>query len=229
MDWAHLIELINHHAWIEHGDVRSGLSRLYVKWGHYPETDGKMEPSIVKDLIVKVNGIEVPAVIGIDKDSSARSSLFLEFPAKEGVYEIFLKYERGVFTVTANGSWVYGDYNRAKSVGYDLAYSVTVEGVAKTYLSSEGLAKGAFKPLGKGLELTPLSLECPKARILVTLNGKPLKTEIMHVHDGGKESVEGDKVDVELGPGFNVLLAKADLKEGDLQRRRIASTLTLRC
>ncbi len=60
-----LLHPVNHEAWIEVN------SRAYLKWGHYPEIDGKIKLSIVRALAI-ANGTVKSVAIGLDKESSAK-------------------------------------------------------------------------------------------------------------------------------------------------------------
>ncbi len=234
-----LFRLVNHFAWIEHvGTYDRGRVRLYVKWGHYPETDGKLDPSIVTDVAVVVGKDRVPAVIGVDKESSRKGALFLEFIAdRSGVYTIMLRYVRGVYTLTNEGSWVYGDAERARLLGYTVADTVLLEGTAKAYITIGEEAPLEAAPLGTGLELTPLaaSQAVPGARvkIMATLDGKPA-ANIRVTASCDNQTLEGETdsrgvVEFKLCPGLNVFIAKltVDVDGDGYRRRRLSSTLTL--
>ncbi|MCD6492681.1 MAG: hypothetical protein J7K36_02605 [Archaeoglobaceae archaeon] len=43
-----IIKLVNHEAWIE----CQQRGRAYLKWGHLPETDGKLDPKSIKRAFV---------------------------------------------------------------------------------------------------------------------------------------------------------------------------------
>ncbi len=58
-----VIKVVNHEAWIELEN------RTYLKWGHFPETDGKLDPkSIRRAFIVDPDENERAVVIGSDRE-----------------------------------------------------------------------------------------------------------------------------------------------------------------
>ena len=157
-----MLSLVNHHLWFEYADKYEvgRTARLYIKWGHYPETDGKLDPACLRFVKVLYNDVEeVKAQIGIDKDSSSKNALFLEFnPVNPGYYTVILSYDRGVYSRTSNGKWCFGDKDDVKSRGYDVIESVKLIGFAKTYVLT-GSKEFNLKNIGLELEVIPLTLK----------------------------------------------------------------------
>jgi len=101
-----IIRLVNHEVWIE-----CEIDRAYLKWGHLPETDGKLDPkSIKRAFVVDPDGNEKAIVVGSDKEASSKGALFLEFNAeKDGLYLIAVEYDRGIYSVTEGNKWIFGE------------------------------------------------------------------------------------------------------------------------
>ncbi|UXD22872.1 hypothetical protein IPA_09110 [Ignicoccus pacificus DSM 13166] len=202
-----VIELVNHEAWFE---VEQG--RLYVKWGHYPKTDGKIDFCIIKN--VEVDGKR--GIIGISKDSSARGALFLEpFPSSYAL----LEYDKGIFTKTKDGKWLPMDSDEARALGFDVEKSYRIIGRAIMFFSDP-------KPLGKGLELIPSvpnAKLCQEVEVKVFEDGEPAEADITISYLDGKEEL-GKRSQVRVPVRNKIVVVKAVIENEGV---REVSTLTL--
>ncbi len=202
-----MIELVNHEAWFE-----SGEGRLYVKWGHYPRTDGKIDFCIIKRA--EVDGKK--ALIGIDKDSSSKGAIFMEpFPSSYAL----LEYNKGTFTKTRDGKWLPMGAEEARSVGLEAERSYTIVGRAVIYFSEP-------KAFGDGLELVPskgTARLCEEVEVEVLKDGSPVEAEISVAYPDGKAEL-GKLSKFKVPVRTKIVVVKA-VYENDGVRH--VSTLTL--
>jgi len=118
---------INHEAWIEpQGD------KLLVRWGHYPEVDGRIDPHVIREVMVIGDDVYNPIVFVHKKDA-----LRLAWPGGEAKFA-FLHYTRGPFTKTRN-EWIYGDKCSTERVFGEANESLIIEGFAVYSRSLESL------------------------------------------------------------------------------------------
>jgi hypothetical protein len=76
-----VLELVNHEPWIECEE-----NRAYLKWGHYPETEGMLNPkSIRRTFVTDLDGNGEALVIGSGREAPPNGSLFLEFNTEKDV------------------------------------------------------------------------------------------------------------------------------------------------
>ncbi len=202
-----MIELVNHEAWFE---VDQG--RLYVKWGHYPKTDGKIDFCIIKN--VEVDGKR--GIVGINKESSAREALFVEpFPSSYAL----LEYDKGVFTKTKDGKWLPLSERETRALGFDVEKSYRIIGRSIIFFSDP-------KPLGRGLELipsVPRARLCQEVEVKVIKDGKPAEATITISYLDGKEEL--GKTSHFIVPIRNkIVVVKAVMENNEV---REVSTLTL--
>jgi len=96
-----LPKFANHEAWIEYdAPVKAGVVRAYLKWGHYPETDGRLDLLAITNVYVRKEAgsagprmFTVP-VIGFDHGAASKGGLFIEFVTESpGVYALGLGYK----------------------------------------------------------------------------------------------------------------------------------------
>ncbi len=234
-----MFRLVNHNAWIEHPGyfAEPGRARLYIKWGHYPEVDGKIDPATLTEIIVLGPEGQTTAVVGIDKDSSSKGAIFLEFNACSiGLYTVLLRYNRGIYTITSTGSWIYAEPDRVKALGYEVKDTYRIEGSAKTLVPVGIRDNINVKPLGVGLEITPLINRMPEPgeeiKLNVTLDSLPVpNVELIIYSSEGKETTRTDNngvATVRLRRGINVIVCSTTINKKESKfKRRITTSLTL--
>ncbi|RLI78641.1 hypothetical protein DRP05_06485 [Archaeoglobales archaeon] len=224
---------MNHKAWIEYQQ-----GRAYLKWGHLPET-GKIDPkSIKRAFVVDANGNEKVLVVGSDRDASSKEGLFLEFDAgKGGVYTIAIEYDRGIYSITEDNKWIFGEKSHVASLGYTVKESRWICGFAKACC-----VVGDFK--GKDKVTAGLEFEIigdvkkfesgDRIGVQLFFRNNPVKGEI-NVRANGKHAVvETDNngfAEIELTEGVNVISARyvdemAKIA-GVCDKRNIMTTLTI--
>gem|GEM_PF-758139 len=149
-----MLNIVNHHLWFDDMYWHDDHVRILLKWGHYPEVDGKIEPKIFEKLtIIDDLGREVSHQVGIDKDSSSKGGLFLEFKVeKNRAYTIAVTYDRGIYSKTRDGKWCFGDKRSVQVKGYQIDEAYRLRGCAKTHIST-GMSEFHLKPLGLDFEL----------------------------------------------------------------------------
>ena len=220
-----VLKIVNHDAWIECN------KRAYLKWGHYPETDGKLDPQNIKRAIVIDPKGERMAIVGTDKDATSKGGLFLEFNAEEP-YLVGAEYDRGIYSVTEDGKWVFGEKKFVANMGYKIEESRWLIGFAKAYVAREetkpALARFEF-------EIVPDAIKQFKAgdkiRILLLFRGKAVEGKVK-VRSGEeiKEFSVKDSVEIELSKGVNVISSRYEDETpipGVCDKRNLASTLTV--
>ncbi len=229
-----IIKLVNHEAWIEYGE-----GRAYLKWGHLPETDGKLDPkSIKRAFVIDPDGNEKTLVVGSDKEASSKGALFLEFNAeKEGLYVIAAEYDRGIYSVTEDNKWVFGEKDHVASLGYAVKESRWICGFAKAYTIVGDLEDGNLIA-GLEFEIVPETIRKfrsgEKVEVRLFFRDNPVKGEI-NVRANGKHTViETDSngfAEIELAKGVNVISARyvdeITKIAGICDRRNITTTLTI--
>jgi uncharacterized GH25 family protein len=218
------VRLVNHEAWFEHpGELEPGRVRLYLKWGHYPKTDGKIDFSIIKR--VAVDGKE--AVVGTDKDSSSRGALFVEAEVGEGLHKAELEYDKGTFTKTVDGKWLPYPSSKVRELGYEPAQSFRIVGKAVTYFVS-GEWEGVPEPTG-GLELVPsvpLAKLCDDVEAVLLFEGEPLAGVEVTVSypDAAEKLVTDSEGRIRFKARTRLAVLKAVVVDGGIRQ---VSTLTL--
>ena len=117
---------VNHEVWIEPPDfpLKPGVVRVYVKWGHYPKTDGRLDPLTIRRAFAQGNGAVKPLIIGMDPDATSRNALFAEFKAdKQGPYSVAIEYDRGVYTTTVDKRWCFAEKTTLAELNYPVKES----------------------------------------------------------------------------------------------------------
>lgn len=199
------LKLVNHEAWIGYGD-----DRAYLKWGHFPETDGKLDPnSIKRAFTIDPGGNEKAIVFGSDKVSS-KGALFLE-PKEKGL--IAIEYDRGIYSVTKDNKWVFGEKKYVSSLGYSVKESMWMYGFAKAYNIDEVCEKVPMA--GFELEIVPEVIRKFKAGdklgIQLLFRDNPVEGEIGIRDSSGKRVVKTDEkgfTEIKLEKGVNVISGK---------------------
>ena len=222
-----LINLVNHELWIEYED-----NRAYLKWGHYPKTDGRLDPlSIKRAFVLESNGVVSPAVIGFDEETYVKKqALFLEFRASKP-FLIGVEYDRGLYTVTKDGKWVFGGKTIA-SMLYRVEETRWIVGYSKTYVVEEPWENPPIA--GFELEIVPTVAKVfragEKALLRVLYRGKPVKTVLTHTSQSRAEQIMCEGVcEATIEKGVNVFTARYvdETPTGVYDKRHIISTLTL--
>ncbi len=190
-----LLEIVNHEVWLEPSD-----GRVLLKWGHYPETDGKLDPVCITRAFTDVFR---PAVVGIDKDSSAKGGLFIEF---EDAKALAVEYDRGIYSLTSDKKWIFG---RTVPPNYCVEEARHILGSAKVHLD------GRVRQLSLELEIVDK----------VLFRGKPVYADIKLRNSEGTFKLENLK-DAEFAEGINVLSARY-VDEAGYVKRSIVTTLTV--
>ncbi len=190
------LEVVNHEVWFE---VHDG--RVLLKWGHFPETDGKLDPVCITRAFAVSGGVVKPVIVGIDRDSSARGGLFLEFEEAEA---LAVEYDRGIYSLTNDGKWIFGRTNR---------YQVRE---VRHILGSAKMGDGVL-----GLELEIVERDGYE----VLFRGKPVDVRIrLRNSEGSFEFEPGEEVG--LANGINVLSARY-VDDTGFVRRSLVTTLTV--
>ncbi len=205
-------ELINHEVWIEPDG-----ERVLLKWGHYPEVDGKIDPLSITRAFAFVNGVCKPVTIGIDRNSSAKGGLFLEFEEAEA---LAVEYDRGFYTLTDDGKWIFGRY---VPPNYGVKERRQILGFAKTYLNDE------IVPLGLELEIMPEDVD-DEVVVRLLFRGKPVGGVIKLRNSSGvtEFKAEKDGVTLNLTEGLNVISGKfVDCNAVGVDFRSLVTTLTI--
>ncbi len=156
-----MFELVNHHLWFELGE-----GRVYVKWGHFPSTDGKLDPSTI------VFTYPEDAIIGIDKDSSAKKALFMEFKNSKA---IAIDYDRGEYALTESNKWV--KVGKPETFGERVKERFRIVGRGKLYLDLVELNLN-----GLDLRLLNKPSLCNDVKVSVVFDNKALVNQEVKVH-----------------------------------------------
>lgn len=227
-----LLKLVNHEAWIECRQE----GRAYLKWGHMPQTDGKLDPRVIKKaFVVSPEGKEKPIALGVDRDSSAMGAMFLEFDARnDGIHTIAVEYDRGIYSVTKDKKWIFGEKKHVSGLGYDVEEARWLLGSAKAYAGEREVKP---EPLGLELEIVPEVVRKFKAGeklgIQLFFGGKPLQGEVRVRSREKTVSIQTDEsgfAEVELAGGVNVISARhveESATPEKFDRRNITTTLTV--
>ncbi len=204
-----LLDIVNHEAWIEVD------GRAYLKWGHYPEVDGKLDPMCIVRAFAVFNGKISPVVIGTDKEASSRGALFLEFEEAEA---LAVEYDRGIYTLTEDGKWIFGRHVPSK---YEVKERRRILGFAKTYLGDK------IEPLGLELELMPDKIG-DDVRVRILFRGKPIAGKVKLRNSNGVFEFDADEngAILKLTKGLNVISARY-VDEGVDVIRSLVTTLTI--
>jgi len=225
-----ILKLVNHEPWIEYDGKRA-----YLKWGHYPDTDGKLDPKTIRRaFVIEADGIERPVAVGRDKES--KDGLFLEFDTEnEGVYTVVVEYDKGVYTVTADNKWVFAEKSFAAGLGYEIKESRWICGFVKTYVV---VGNAEIKPEPRlELELVPEVAKKfnagDRVRVGLFFRGKPTGGIIKQVTGEGVREYEATSgfAEIELVNGVNVVAARyvdeITKIAGVCDKRNMTATLTL--
>jgi len=230
--WCYNINLVNHEAWIEYKG-----SRAYFKWGHLPNVDGKFDPKAIKRaFIIDADGNEGAVAVGLDEEASSEGGLFIEFNAeKERIYIIAVEYDRGIYTVTEDRKWIFGEKGQVSSLGYAVDESRWICGFAKAY-AVVGDAKG-FEIAGFEFEIVSEIKKFKageKLKIQLLFRGRPVEGEVNIRNNSKLTVVKTDGkgfAEVELGKGVNVISARyvdeLTRVTGICDKRNITTTLTI--
>lgn len=225
-----IIKLVNHEAWIE----CQQRGRAYLKWGHLPETDGKLDlKSIKRAFVIDAEGNEKAMVVGSDKEASSKGGLFLEFNAeKEGVYTIAVEYDRGIYSVTEDNKWIFGEKSYVASLGYTVKESRWICGFAKAYYivgGNEGKATASLE-----FEIVPKVIRKfksgDKMRIQLIFRGKAVNGIVkVGTKDGVEEVTVNGFGEITLKEGVNVIVARYvdEMPTGVYDKRNLTATLTI--
>ena len=110
---------INHEAWIEDaGD------KLLVRWGHYPRTDGRLDPHLVVLTLARVDGRWMAGLPLVHEEDALSIR-------KQGRLEaLMVYYRRGPFSKTKSGLWVYGDGYSVEELLEPIERSLVIHGYA---------------------------------------------------------------------------------------------------
>ena len=205
-----IIKLINHEAWIEVDE------RAYVMWGHYPKVDGRLDPSKIRRAFAVYNCTFLPVVIGIDRESSERGGLFLEF---ERADSIAIEYDAGVYTLTEDNKWVFGKICDPK---YKIKETRWILGFASVHLRNP-------KPLGLELEIVPSDVKGKVVEVELLFRGKPTSGNLKVSNSEGTFEVEiNGKAEIEVAKGVNVISARyIDKLAFGVDKRHLVTTLTI--
>ncbi len=204
-----IIKIVNHEAWIEIGN-----GRAYLKWGHYPEVDGKLDPLSITRAFAVAEGTAKPVIVGMDKDSSAKGGLFLEFDEADAVA---VEYDRGVYTLTEDGKWIFG---RSVPPKYSVKEVRRILGFAKVYLDDN------IVPLGLELELMPDRIG-DEMTVQILFRGKPVAGKVrLRNSDGSFEFDADEGAKLKLAEGVNVISARY-VDELGFVKRSMVTTLTI--
>ena len=226
-----LLQLVNHEAWIE----CSSSGRAYLKWGHFPKIDGKLDPkSITKAFVIYPDRNKIPLIIGTDRVASSEGGLFLEFKAEsDGIYTIAAEYDRGIYTITEDNKWIFGEKGYVKEMGYTAKESRWICGFAKTYFIA-----GEYEDnIAAGLELEIIPevvkkfRDGEKMRFQVLFRGEPVRETVNVRTKNGLLTIETDNngfAEIELLRGANVISARyVDETVRICDKRNLTTTLTI--
>ncbi len=212
-----IIRIANHEAWIER---KSGF---YLKWGHYPSTDGKLDPRCVRAFAICSDGRK-PVAVGFDGESSRIGGLFLEFASQP--LAVVAEYDRGVYSVTKDGKWVFGDRFSASAMGYEVLESRWICGIAKIHIATAS-------PLGLEFEIVPDSTNYGPGdimRVQLLFRGSPVSGELSVRNSSDTFTVKANGfAEIELEEGVNVVAARyvEEIRSPSVDRRSITTTLSV--
>ncbi|ENN96363.1 hypothetical protein J422_02754 [Methanocaldococcus villosus KIN24-T80] len=203
-----LIRLINHEVWIEIED------RGYLKWGHYPKTDGKLDPLAITRAFYVKDGKYYPLVVGKDKISSSKEALFLEFDEADA---LGIEYNKGIYSLTEDNKWIFGKNIPDK---YKIKETREIIGYSKVYLNKK------IEPLGFELEIIPDKID-KKIKVDVIFRGKQVPAEITLRNKNGEFKFNSNN-EIKLAEGINVLSARyVDTLSNNVDKRHLVSTITI--
>ncbi len=113
-----MVVSVNHEAWIEPSE-----RGLLVRWGHYPRVDGRLDPHVVRSVVVIGEERYIPVLFVHEKEA-------LRLVWRGGAaHAAVLWYTRGPFT-KIRGEWVYGDGCSVERVYGERGESMVIEGFA---------------------------------------------------------------------------------------------------
>lgn len=221
-----IVKIVNHEPWIE-----CESSRAYLKWGHYPKTDGKLDPLCIKKAFVIDPSGEKPVVVGRDKESSSKSGLFLEFEA-EKPYMVGVEIDRGIYSITEDGKWIFG--GRKLAAKYSVKETRWFLGFAKAYaVNNETEIEGQFTA-GFEFEIVPEVVKQfkpgDKMKVGLIYRGKVVDGVVKVATVGGvKEIAVNGFEEITLEEGINVLFARYidETSTGIYDKRNLTTTLTV--
>ncbi len=193
-----LLEVVNHEVWFE---PRNGL---VLKWGHYPNVDGKLDPLCITRAFSLANGKVMPVFVGLDR--SIKDGLFVEFEGEA----VAVEYDRGIYSLTSDGKWIFG---RRVPSNRSIEEVRHILGFAKVYLD------GDIKPLGLELEIML------NEGVEVLFRGELVDTKVkLRNAKGTFEFEAGEKV--QFVEGVNVLSARF-VDDLGFVKRSLVTTLTV--
>ena len=195
------IELVNHEVWFEYDGV------LVLKWGHFPNVDGKIDPLCITRAFALANGKVKPAFVGLGK---SLNGLFVEYEGE--VDAVAIEYDRGIYSLTDDGRWFFGrrvpSNCRVEEVRHIL-------GFAKVHF-------GEVKPLGLELEIVLDGSEGEGVKVL--FRGKPVDAKVKLRNTEG--TFELDAEEIRFAEGVNVLSARF-VDDLGFVKRSLVTTLTV--
>ncbi len=198
-----ILEVVNHEVWFE---FRNGL---VLKWGHYPDVDGRLDPLCITRAFSLANGKVMPVFVGLDR--SIKDGLFVEFEGEA----VAVEYDRGIYSLTSDGRWIFG---RKVPLNRSIEEMRHILGFAKVHLDNE------VKALGLELEMD-LDGGIEGGRVEVLFRGESVDTNVKLRNAGGAFEVKtGEKV--EFAKGVNVLSARFVDDLGFI-KRGLVTTLTI--
>ena len=221
------LSIANHYAWFERLD-----DLLIVKWGHYPQVDGKIDPRIVTmSVAVDSRARRLTPLLAFSKRAGAVGGVeVLLGELVEGDYTVGLAYDRGVYAVTDDGRWVYGDRVTVEAMGPRVREVRRLLGFAKTHFSVGRAPPRDLKALGFELEIAledydPLE---KRAKVVALFRGRPVDVDIEFYSAGGRDVVKSGSR-IQLSKGLNLFIAKFVLREStvDYDTLHMVSTLSL--
>ncbi len=223
-----IAKLVNHEAWIE---ISNG--RAYLKWGHYPKTDGKIDPKLIRRAsVIDSDGREHALAIGSDKDSTSKESLFLEFDAeKDGT--IAVEYDRGIYSLTEDNKWVFGEKSYVASLGYAVKEARLICGFAKSYIAKRERTDAPIFEFDIVPEVVKKFEDGDKIGVNIFFRNKPTEAKLNLKNIRGHKAIEAENgyAEIELVRGLNLISAKyIDEKSkiaGVFDKRSITTTLTI--
>ncbi len=225
-----MLKLVNHEAWIEIED------RAYLKWGHPPKTDGKLDPkSIKRAFVIDPDRSEKVIGIGNDKEATSKKALFLEFnTGKHGLYLIVVEYDRGIYSLTGGNKRVFGDEDYVVNLGYIVNESRRLYGFAKAYIiigDYEYTNKKASLVAGLEFEIVPETIKKFRSGDKVSVGlfkNNPVKGEVNVKANGRHAVIETNSdgfAELELAKGVNAVSSRYVAKKACYES--ITTTLTI--